>query len=62
MAKFLFVYRSARDSRSTMTPEQMQQILENWHAWIGEGLQKGWMLDPGDGLKPEGRVVTAKKK
>jgi hypothetical protein len=27
MAKFLFVYRSGKDSRSTMTPEQMQQII-----------------------------------
>jgi hypothetical protein len=60
MAKFLFVYRSGKDSRATMTPEQMQQILQKWHSWIGEGLQKGWMLDPGDGLKMDGRVVNAK--
>jgi hypothetical protein len=61
MAKFLFVYRSDRDSRSTMSPEQMQQILQKWHTWIDEGLRKGWMLDPGDGLKPEGRLVNARK-
>jgi hypothetical protein len=61
MAKFLFIYRSGKDSRSTMTPEEMQQILEKWKTWITEGLRKGWMLDAGDGLKPEGRVVNAKK-
>jgi hypothetical protein len=61
MAKFLFVYRSGKDSRSTMTPEEMQQILQKWHTWIKEGLQTGWMLDPGDALKPEGRVVNARK-
>jgi hypothetical protein len=61
MAKFLFVYRSGRDARSTMTPEQMQQMLQKWHTWLAEGLEKGWMLDPGDGLKPDGRVVNAKK-
>jgi hypothetical protein len=61
MAKFLFVYRSGKDSRDTMSPEEMQQILQKWHTWIAEGLQKGWMLDAGDGLKKEGRVVNARK-
>ena len=61
MAKYLFVYRSGKDSRDTMTPEEMQQILQKWQAWIAEGLQSGWMLDPGDGLKREGRVVNAKQ-
>jgi hypothetical protein len=61
VAKFLFVYRSKKDSRDTMTPEEMQQILQKWRVWITEGLQKGWMLDAGDALKKEGRVVDAKK-
>jgi hypothetical protein len=61
MAKFLFVYRSNKDSRNSMSPEQMQQILQKWHTWIADGLRQGWMLDPGDGLKPEGRLVNAKK-
>jgi len=59
MAKFLFVYRSAKDSRDKMTPEEMQQILQKWRTWIADGLQKGWMLDAGDALKKEGRVVRA---
>jgi hypothetical protein len=61
MAKFLFVYRSGKDSRDTMTPEEMQQILQKWRNWITEGVRNGWMLDFGDGLKKEGRVVNAKK-
>jgi hypothetical protein len=61
MAKFLFVYRSGKDNRATMSPEEMQQILQKWNTWITEGLRKGWMLDPGDALKREGRVVNAKK-
>jgi hypothetical protein len=60
MAKFLFVYRSASAAVAKMTPEEMQQHLQRWEKWIGEGLQKGWMLDPGDGLTQEGRVVNAK--
>ena len=60
MAKFLFVYRGAGETVAKMTPEEMQQHLQRWEKWIGEGMQKGWMLDPGDGLTPEGRVVSAK--
>jgi hypothetical protein len=59
VAKFLFVYRSGKDSRDTMSPEEMQQILKKWNTWITEGLRAGWMLDPGDGLKKEGRLVNA---
>jgi hypothetical protein len=61
MAKFLFVYRNGKDSYGTMTPEEMQQMLQKWNTWIGEGLHKGWMVEAGDGLKTEGRVVNAKK-
>jgi hypothetical protein len=61
VAKFLFVYRNSSESYGTMSPEEMQQVLQKWQTWIAQGLQKGWMLDPGDGLKKEGRVVNAKK-
>ena len=60
MAKFLFVYRGASDIVAQMTAEQQQQHMQSWEKWITEGMQKGWMLDPGDALTPEGRVVRAK--
>jgi hypothetical protein len=61
VAKFLFVYRNNSESYGTMSPEEMQQILQKWQTWITEGLRQGWMLDAGDGLKKEGRVVKARK-
>jgi hypothetical protein len=61
MAKFLFVYRNSRESYGTMSPEEMQQILQKWQTWIADGLKKGWLLDAGDALKREGRVVNAQK-
>ena len=61
MAKFLFVYRSDKDTREAIAPEEMQKIHQKWQTWINEGFQKGWMLDAGNGLKTEGRVVNAKK-
>jgi hypothetical protein len=60
MAKFLFVYRGASAAAANLTPEEMQQHMQKWEKWIGEGMQKGWMLDPGDGLKAETRIVNAK--
>jgi hypothetical protein len=61
MANFLFVYRGGNEDPAQLSPEEMQQHMEKWRAWIGEALQKGWMIDMGDALTPEGRVVNAKK-
>jgi hypothetical protein len=61
MAKFLFVYRRGSGAVEAMTPEEMQQHMQKWQAWIKEGLQKGWLLDMGDGLTPEGRVVKSQR-
>jgi hypothetical protein len=60
MAKFLFVYRGDRSGLAKMTPEEMQQHNQKWLNWIREGMQKGWMLEPGDALTEEGRVVKSK--
>jgi hypothetical protein len=61
MAKFLFVYRNNSESYGTMSPDEMQRMLQKWNAWITDGLRQGWMLEAGDGLKKEGRVVNARK-
>ncbi len=61
MAKFLFIYRNRSESYTNISPEEMPKIHAKWQTWIGEGFQKGWMLDAGNGLKTEGLVVNAKK-
>ena len=60
MARFLFVYRGSGEQMSTMSPEEIQKHLEKWGQWIGEAMQAGWMVEPGDALTPEGKVVSAK--
>jgi len=55
---FLFVYRSEPFDMSKVSPEQMQQSMDRWSKWIGQGFAEGWMLDPGDALLPEGRIVN----
>jgi len=57
----MFVYRRGSDVAHKMAPEEMQQHMERWRTWMGEGLQKGWLLDRGDALAHDGRVVNAKK-
>src|SRR5260370_28953168 len=61
MAYFLFVYRGGDEAHAKMTPEELQQNMNKWMAWIQGGIQKGWMVDAGDGLTKEGRVVNPKK-
>jgi hypothetical protein len=61
MANFLFVYRGGNDAYAKMTPDEIQKNMEKWGNWIRSALQQGWMVDPGDALTQEGRVVNAKK-
>ena len=61
MANFLFVYRGGDDDFAKMTPDQMQAMMQKWTDWIGEGFAKGWMVDAGDALTEEGKVVHANK-
>lgn len=44
-----------------MSPDQLQKIMEAWGAWIGEGTEAKWMVDPGDALNLEGRIVNSDK-
>ena len=60
MAKFLFVYRSNKDTFDTVPPDELRRFHQKWQTWLAEGLQKGWMLDASTALKTEGRVVNAK--
>ena len=61
MANFLFVYRGGDDAYAKMTPDEMQQHMQKWSDWIGEAMAKGWMVDAGDALTEEGRVVDAQE-
>jgi hypothetical protein len=58
MPKFMFVYREGNNqSHGEMSPEEMQKSLQGWMDWIQGGAKAGWLIDGGDALTPEGRVV-----
>jgi hypothetical protein len=55
---YLFLYRSEPFDMSQVSPEQMQQSMDRWTQWIKKGLSDGWLIDTGDALMPEGRLVN----
>jgi hypothetical protein len=58
MKKFLFIYRSpASQERAQQSPQEMEQVFAAWNAWKEKF--KANILDIGDGLKPDGRRLTA---
>lgn len=59
MAKFMFFHRGGGDCIPDRSPEEMQQAMQAMGDWIRGGLDAGWLLDVGDGLKPAGAVVHA---
>lgn len=61
MAKFMFLMHGECESSIERSPEEMQQVMQAMGAWMEDGTKAGWLLDPGDGLRPEGRLVHGDK-
>jgi hypothetical protein len=60
MSEFVYLYRGGE--RPTGTPEQMQQQMQRWMAWMKELSEKGHVKDPGHPLEHSGKLVTGKHK
>ena len=60
MSEFLYVYRGG--NRAALSPEQMQQVMQKWVAWM-EGLaSKGHLKDRGHPLEAGGKLVSGHSK
>ena len=59
MSEFLYIYRG-RESDSS--PEQMQQTLQKWMAWLKELKENGHLKDPGHPLESNSKFVKGKRK
>lgn len=57
MSEFLYLYRGGQRGR---TPEQSQQIMQKWLAWMKDLTASGNLKDPGQPLEAEGKVVNGK--
>jgi hypothetical protein len=59
MSEFLYLYRGAERGGS---PEQMQQRMRKWQAWMKALGEKGHIKDEGHPLERTGKLVKGKKK
>jgi hypothetical protein len=59
MSEFLYLYRGADRGAS---PEQMQQRMQKWMAWMKELGAKGHIKDQGQPLERAGKLVKGKQK
>ena len=59
MSEFLYIYRGGQ--RPTGTPEQMQNTMQKWMAWMKQLGEKGHIKDMGHPLEQTGKVVKAHK-
>jgi hypothetical protein len=64
MSEFVYLFRiGAAEQREAMgTPEQAQQSMRVWLAWMRELEAKGHLKNPGQPLEAEGRVVRGRQK
>ncbi len=59
MNKYLLLYRSPEaNAKHQPSPEEMQGMFKAWDAWKEKF--KDNIVDQGDGLKPDGRVLGPK--
>lgn len=59
MPKFMFVYRESSAQPEDVSPEEMQKVFQSWMDWINSAMEAGWMVEAGDALKPEVKMVSA---
>jgi hypothetical protein len=59
MAEFVYLYRSS-NARQSRSPEQSQQAMQRWMAWLKDLTDKGHIKDPGHPLERTGKLVTGK--
>jgi hypothetical protein len=64
MSQFLYLYRNSDTARQeTMgTPEQAQQSMQRWMAWMRELEAKGHLKDRGQPLERTGKVIRGQQK
>jgi hypothetical protein len=60
MSEFLYVYRGG--NRAGLSPEQMQQVMQKWMAWMQGLAEKGHLKDRGHPLEAAGKLVRGSSK
>jgi hypothetical protein len=62
MNEFLLVFRrDAVNNESGLSPEQLQAMMKPWQDWIGSLAAQNKLVNPGNRLEREGRVIKPGK-
>jgi hypothetical protein len=57
MAKFMYIFRSDPSGIKTMSPEEMQQVMQHWMSWKDSLEQGGHIKQLGERLDWNGKVL-----
>lgn len=60
MKNFMFLFRNGMETRSNATPEEMQNNMQLWFAWV-EKLKNQGIYVAGEALMPVGKTVKGEK-
>lgn len=60
MKNFMFLFRNGMEARSNATPEEMQNNMQLWFAWV-EKLKNQGIYVAGEALMPVGKTVKGEK-
>src|SRR5688500_461354 len=55
MNEYLFLYRG---SKRPSSPQEMQEVMQLWMAWMQDLATRGHMKERGQPLEPAGKVVA----
>ena len=58
MSEYLFLYRG---SQRPTSPQDAQQVMQQWMTWLQDLAKSGHIKDQGQPLEPTGKVVNGKK-
>ena len=58
MNEYVFLYRGGNPPPS---PEQMQQVVQKWTAWLKSLADQGYLVDRGHPLERSGKVIDGGK-
>lgn len=61
MSEFLLLFRGGESMDPQQSPDEWQQQMQKWMAWMGKLSEEG-RLGPAQPLKPEGRQVKGTAK
>lgn len=59
MKDFLLIFRNSQEPEKTNSPEQMQQLMQQWMNWFGSIAAQNKLIDKGNRLGTSGKTLKS---